>query len=106
MTDYLWLVKTPKGNYFVSVVGNWTEEEAAKLLHKMFSLLPLTILEMVKRKLATGDLSMGVTIVQNPKDKSDISFLAGQGLHEAMGLTALYEAQSFLWKRVSESKSS
>jgi len=26
--DYLWLVKTDKGDFFITVIGNWTQEEA------------------------------------------------------------------------------
>lgn len=95
MKDYLWLVKTSKGDFFITVVGDWTQEEAAKRIWLVFESIKLGITAMIPRKRATGpDDEMG-TIYQpeEPKDGRDLEFLAGKKLFEACGRRVEYEAE-------------
>lgn len=95
MKDYLWLVKTPKGDFFITVMGKWTQEEAAKKLQVVFEQIKLDITAMIPRKRATGpDDAMG-TILQHdkPKDELGFNFLGGKKLWEVCGRGVEYEAE-------------
>jgi len=95
MKDYLWLVTTNKGDFFITVIGNWTPEEAAKRIWRVFEEMKLGITAMVPRKRATGpDDEMG-TIYQpeEPKDGRDFEFLAGKKLFEVCGRGVEYDAE-------------
>ena len=101
MKEWLWLVKTGKGDFFITVIGNWTQEEAAKKLLWVFEHIKLDITAMIPRKRATGpDDAMG-TIYQaeEPKDKLGFSFLAGKKLWDVCGRVAEYEAELILLKK-------
>lgn len=101
MKDYLWLLKTDKGDFFISVCGNWTEEEAAKKVHRVFGTIGVTITSMVPRKRVTGPDDAGCTIYQSEDAKSGLGFdfLAGKKLWEACGRGAEYEAELILSKK-------
>jgi len=101
MKDYLWLVKTNKGDFFITVIGNWTQEEAAKKVRAVFEVvLKLDIVGMIPRKRATGpDDAMGTIYEQEePKDTLGFNFLAGKKLWEVCGRGVEYEAQMILLK--------
>lgn len=98
---YMWLVKTSKSDFFITVYGNWTEEEAIKRVKAVFDVqLKLGIDALIPRKRATGDMDACCTLYQNleRKDGLDIEFLAGKKLWEVCGRGAEYEAQLILLK--------
>jgi hypothetical protein len=45
--DWLWLVQTDKGDFFITVLGNWTQEEAAKKIRRVFDEIKLDITAMI-----------------------------------------------------------
>ncbi|MBA7695226.1 hypothetical protein ES703_103848 [subsurface metagenome] len=99
--DWMWLVKTHKGDFFMTVVGKWTQEEAATRVRGIFHVvLKLVIIGMIPRKRATGpDDAMGTIYQQEePKDELGFSFLAGKKLWEVCGRGVEYEAQMILLK--------
>lgn len=100
MKDYLWLVKTNKGDFFITVVGNWTEEEAAKILKTVFDIaLKLEIIAMIPRKRVTGpDDAMG-TIYQDEKIALGFQVLGGKKLWQVCGRGVEYEAELILLKK-------
>ncbi len=103
MKDYLWLVKTNKGDFFITVIGNWTQEEAAKKLRWVFDEIKLDIIAMIPRKRATGpDDAMGTLYEQEePKDKRGFQFLGGKKLWAVCGRGVEYEAEMIRLKKES-----
>ena len=102
MKDWLWLVKTNKGDFFITVIGNWTQEEAAKRVRAVFHvLLKLTIVGMIPRKRSTGPDDIQCTIYEQeePKDELGFSFLAGKRLWEVCGRGVEYEAELIRLKK-------
>jgi len=102
MKDYLWLVKTNKGDFFMTVVGKWTQEEAAKKVRAVFEVvLKLDIVGMIPRKRATGpdDVMGTISEQEEPKDALGFNFLAGKKLWEVCGRGVEYEAQMILLKK-------
>jgi len=96
MKDYLWLLKTNKGDFFITVVGNWTEEEAAKKVRRVFDGIQVDITGMIPRKRATGPDEMTCTIYEQEepyKDEIGFSFLANKRLWQACGRGVEYEAE-------------
>jgi len=93
--DWLWLVKTNKGDFFITVFGRWTQEEAAKKLQLLFLHINLAIIAMIPRKRATGDMDAMATLYQQdpPEDKLGFSCFAGKSFWAACGRGALYEAE-------------
>ena len=104
MKDYLWLVKTNKGDFFISVFGKWTQEEAAKKIRLVFDEIKLDIIGMIPRKRATGPLDEMGTIHDQvePKDARGFSFLAGKKLWEVCGRGVEYEAEQIRLKKEME----
>ena len=101
MKDYLWLVKTDKGDFFITVIGKWTQEEAAKKLRLVFEEIKLNITAMIPRKRVTGpDDAMGTIYQQEePKDELGFQFLGGKKLWEVCGRGTEYEAERILLKK-------
>lgn len=99
--DWLWLVKTDKGDFFITVLGNWTQEEAAKKLRLVFEEIKLNITAMIPRKRATGPIEATGTIYQQeePKDERGFEFLAGKKLWESCGRGVEYEAELIRLKK-------
>jgi len=60
--DWMWLVKTAKGDFFMTVVGKWTQEEAAKKVQQVFETIKLDIICIIPRKRSTGPEDMRGTI--------------------------------------------
>jgi len=105
MKDYLWLVKTNKGDFFITVLGHWTQEEAVTRVRGVFSIvLKLDITAMIPRKRVTGPVEATCTIYEQeePKDELGFSFLAGKKLWEACGRGAVYEAERIRLKKEME----
>ena len=101
MKDYLWLVKTNKGDFFMTVFGNWTQEEAAKKLQLVFESIKLDITAMIPRKRVTGpDDAMG-TIYEQEDAKSGLGFefLGGKKLWEVCGRGVEFEAELIRLKK-------
>lgn len=99
--DYLWLIKTNKGDFFMTVIGNWTQEEAAKIVRGVFEIvLKLGIIGMIPRKRATGPIEATGTIYEQeePKDELGFSFLAGKKIWEACNRGVEYEAKCICLK--------
>ncbi len=108
MKEYLWLVKTSKGNFFITVLGNWTQEEAAKRVRAVFYvLLKLPIVEMIVRKRATGPIEAACTIYEQekPEDELGFRFLAGKKIWEVCGRGVEYEAEQIRLKKEMEEES-
>ena len=101
MKDYLWLVKTDKGDFFITVIGNWTQEEAAKKLRLVFEEIKLNITAMIPRKRVTGpDDAMGTIYEQEePKNERGFEFLAGKKLWESCGRGVEFEAELIRLKK-------
>ena len=95
MKDFLWLVKTNKGDFYITVAGNWTQEEAAKKIWMVFDWIKLDINAMIPRKRATGPDDAVGTIYQleEPEDGGGFQFLGGKKLWEACGRRIEYEAE-------------
>ena len=91
--DYLWLVKTNKGDFFISVLGDWTQEEAAKKVREVFDSLQLEIIGMLPRKRASGSMDTMCTIYQDKQLGAGFSFLAGKTLWVVCGRGSEYEAE-------------
>ena len=101
MKDYLWLIKTNKGDFFITVMGKWTQEEAAKMIRLVFDKIKLDITAMIPRKRATGPNDMMGTIYQQeePKDGLGFQFLGGKKLWEVCGRGVEYEAEMIRLKK-------
>jgi len=95
MKDYLWLLQTDKGDFFISVFGNWTQEEAAKKARTVFDSIGVNITAMIPRKRATGPDETMCTLYEQKDAKSGLGFdfLAGKRLWEACGRGVEYEAE-------------
>ena len=101
ITDWMWLIKTNKGDFFMTVVGKWTQEEAAKRVRAVFELvLKLDIVGMIPRKRSTGPDDIQGTICEQlePKDALGFDFLAGKKFWDLCGRGVQYEAQMILLK--------
>ena len=102
MKDWMWLVKTAKGDFFITVVGKWTQEEAAKRIKAVFEvILKLDIIGMIPRKRATGPDDMMGTIIEQlePKDQLGFDFLAGEKIWQVCGRGVEYQAQKILLEK-------
>jgi hypothetical protein len=99
--DWQWLVKTAKGDFHFTIVGPWTQEEAAKKVRQVFELLQLEIIGMIPRKRSTVDIEMMATIVEQLEPKNQLGFevYAGKGIWRACGKEAEYLAQRVLTDR-------
>ena len=96
MEAWLWLVKTNQGDFFITVLGNWTQAEAARKMRLVFDQIKLDIIAMMPRKRAAGpDEAMG-TIYEAPEEELGVSFLAGKKIWEACGRGVEYEAELIL----------
>ena len=96
INNYMWLVKTNRGDFFISVSGKWTEHEAEVRLRGVFKiLLKLDIVSMTPRKRATGPMDNHGTIYEDADAKSGLgfSFIAGKKIWEAAGRLPEYEVQ-------------
>ncbi|MBA7675667.1 hypothetical protein ES703_83904 [subsurface metagenome] len=103
MKVWLWLLKTNKGDFFITVIGKWTQEEAAKRVKVVFEvLLKLDIIGMIPRKRATGPIDMACTIFEQeaPKDELGFNILAGKKIWEVCGRGIEYEAEQIRLKKV------
>jgi len=93
--EWAWLIKTAKGDFFITVIGNWTQEEAAQKLSFVFETLKLGIIGMIPRERPSGpDENQGTIHEQlEPKDVLGFDFMAGKKLWEVCGRGVEYEAE-------------
>ena len=91
--DYLWLIKTNKGDFFVTVSGKWTQEEAAKKVREVFDSLQLETIGMIPRKRASGSVDTTCTILEDKKEPLGFFFMAGKTLWDVCGRGVEYEAE-------------
>jgi hypothetical protein len=104
---YAWLLKTSRGDFYVSVCGEWTEEEAVtKLLHVMIT-IGLVFTAMVPRKRIPGSPDNTGTIFQNEKSKTGLGFdfYAGKKFWEVAGRGTEYAAEMILFGKQLERES-
>ena len=101
MNDYLWLLKTNKGEFFITVIGNWTQEEAAKRVRVVFEHIKIDITAMIPRKRATGPDEAMCTLYEQekPEINGPFQFLANKKLWDAIGRGAEYEAERIRLKK-------
>lgn len=99
--DWMWLVKTNQGDFFITVVGKWTQAEAAAKVRIVFDDIKLGIIGMIPRKRATGPDDCTGTIVEQlePKDAQGFDFMAGKKLWHICGRAAEYDAEMILLKK-------
>lgn len=95
MNEYIWLVKSSKGDFLISVVGNWTQEEAEEKLRTVLAGLGIDITKLITRKRATGDPESGATIVQDLEPQTEVGFslYAGRKLWVAAGKGSEFDAE-------------
>jgi len=101
MKDYLWLLKTDKGDFFITVLGNWTQEEAAKKARLIFDKIGVNIIAMIPRKRATGPDDASCTLYEQEDAASGLGFdfLAGKKLWAACGRGVEFEAELIRQKK-------
>lgn len=99
--DWLWLIKTNKGDFFMTVVGKWTQGEAARKVRIVFDGLKLDIVGMIPRKRSTGTDDIQGTIYEQPDPKNALGFdfLAGRKFWQLCGRDAEYDAEMVLWEK-------
>lgn len=100
--DWLWLVKTDKGDFFITVIGKWTQEEAATRVRGVFRIvLKLNIIGMIPRKRVTGPGDATCTIYEQeePKDELGFNLLAGKKIWEVCGRGVEFEAEMIRLKK-------
>lgn len=105
--EWVWLIKTAKGDFFITVIGNWTQEEAAERVRTVFETVKLDIVGMIPRKRPTGPDDNRCTILEQlePKDVLGFDFMAGKKVWEVCGRGVEYEAQMVaLNKQMEEGK--
>jgi hypothetical protein len=104
INDWMWLVKTNKGDFFMTVAGKWTQEEAAKNVRLVFDSLKIDIIGMIPRKRASGPLEMGCTIIESDKPAPPWGFqlLAGKNLWQVCGRKAEYDVEMILLEKETE----
>jgi len=98
----MWLVKTVEGSFFIVVVGEWAQEEAATRVRGVFHvILKQSIISMVPRKRSTGPIDMASSIIEQrpPKDKVGFDFYAGREVWRLCGRIAEYDAQRILLEK-------
>lgn len=99
--DWMWLVQTDKGDFFITVVGRWTQEEAADKVRQAFDRIKVDIIGMIPRKRCTGPDETQCTIYEpeKPLPPLGFEFFAGKKLWQVCGRGAQFEAELILSKK-------
>lgn len=95
LENWMWLVKTSKGEFFITVIGKWTQEEAAVRVRGVFEIvLKVEIIDMIPRKRSTSPSEIQCTIFeqQEKKDEVGFDFFAGKKVWEICGRGTEFEA--------------
>lgn len=103
LKEWKWLLQTNKGEFFITVVGHWSQEEAATRVRAVFhELLKLSIIAMIPRKRSTGPDEIQCTIYEQQEEKDELgfNFLAGKKVWEAIGRGVEFEAELIRQKSV------
>lgn len=102
---WAWLLKTSRGDFFITVVGEWNQGEALEMVWRVFERIRAThhvnidILGMIPRKRSSYSTDMECTVYQTEeKGEEDYYFFAGENLWAICGLTANYEAEMILFQ--------
>lgn len=103
LNEWIWLLNTPKGDFCFTVLGPWSQEEAAKILHTVFgpASLNLVITGMTPRKRQVGPNENHATIYKDPVTALP-NLSAGRGLFRAVGKSVEYEALMTAFKAESD----
>ncbi len=101
INDWMWLVQTNKGDFFITASGKWTQGVAAENVHFTFKSLGLEVIGMIPRKRSTGPDDMQCTITDRLEHKSPLGFtlLAGERLWKICGRYAEYQAEKILFEK-------
>ena len=91
--EYLWLLKTNKGDFFITVLGDWSLAEAAKKVRLVFKAIKLDITAMIPRKRVTGPDETPSTIYQDAEEPMGFVFMGGKSLWDACGRGSEFEAE-------------
>lgn len=105
--EWAWLLKTNRGDFFITVCGKWKQEEAASMVWSVFERIRLnfktevSITGMIPRKRSSGPEDRDCTIFQGEEstDPDNYYFFAGRKLWEVCGLAAGYDAEKILTKK-------
>jgi hypothetical protein len=94
--DWSWLVQTDKGKFFITVVCNWGQSEAADVARSLFERLGLSITGMIQRKRVPAGVDNAGTIIQQSVPRNDLGydFTAGKAYWDACGRGDEYESQA------------
>lgn len=100
--NYTWLVKTDKGEFFMSVSGEWTEAEAALRVMQVFRKMNLEITGMDKKSgVPEEDNERAGAIIQELwPQTSELGYklFAGRKYWELCGRIAEFDAEMVLSK--------
>jgi hypothetical protein len=104
INDWLWLVQTDKGNFFMTVAGEWSQAEALKKVWQLFTMLKIDITGLFPRQRATGSVDNTGTIFQtdDPKNALGYEFLAAKRFWALGNRMAEFEAEMLLLKKQTE----
>jgi len=94
--DWRWRLQTDKGEFFITVVGHWSQEEAATLIRAVFHvILKLIIIAMIPRKRSTGPDEIQCTVCEQQENRNELGFdfFAGKKVWEAIGRGVEFEAE-------------
>jgi len=92
MNDWYWVITVPRGDFFITILGDLSQEEAAKKVHKVFEMLDMVVIGMIPRKRETGPDTARATIMIDPKTGKR-TFMAASGIWQLAGRGVEYEAK-------------
>jgi hypothetical protein len=104
VNDYSWLLKTKVGDLYLSVCGEWTEEQAVLKLMTVMAMTGIVFTAMIPRKRIPGGPDNTGTIMQDEKSNTGLGyqFFAGKKFWEAAGRSGEYEAEMVRLKKEME----
>ena len=103
--EWKWLLKTNKGDFFMTVYGRWTQEEAANKVQLWFGSLNTIITGMIPRKWSTSPKEMRCSILEAFELERALpppfgfEFIGGKKWWQAFGVGVLYEAKLILLRK-------
>lgn len=102
--EWLWFVQTNKGDFFFTVVGEWSQEEAAKKLLQVLEHIKLDFTGLIPRKRPSGGMDTCGTIVQQEDADNGLGymFFAGKDIWRACGRETEFEAEKIRMEKERE----
>jgi len=97
--DWMWLVKTEKGDLFITVVGKWDQPAALKKVWEMLGHLKVYPIAMIPRKISSAPDEQHGTIWEDETELLGFRFLAGKKFWDLAGRTAEFEAERLLLEK-------